>query len=99
MQPVAAQLLESFIGAGTNMGRLYGPRVYTNKNIGRHHGMKWGVVGSDTEDVRRDAATGRTRKRLVITMSPVAASSKYMPHQSVRQAARYARQSGAGDAA
>ena len=69
--------------------RLYGPRVITDKNIGRSHGLKWVEVGRTQELVRE---TGSLRKRhlierTIIRMAPINLSKTYSAN-GAREVAR-----------
>lgn len=90
----AATLLGSALGVVGPFGglppkRLYGPRVITDKNIGRSHRLKWVEVGRTQEKVRK---TGSKRKprllvREVIRMAPINLSKTYSAN-GAREVAR-----------
>lgn len=64
--------------------RFYGPRVHTNRNVGRHYGLDWSWPRFDQAeaDCRKDGA------RVYRSWPTGARSARYVPHQSMRECSR-----------
>jgi hypothetical protein len=67
-----------------NPNRVYGPRVYTNKNIGKHYGIRWKLIPNSVTWL-----SGKRRAMIGHRLYPMAAKGRTYSYASDRQS-RYA---------